>query len=532
MKNFLPAFIFVLFIFFIDKVHAQVPQSDTARAIELIKVPRYSLRTIDSVTRLTIVAGGVTLKDGTTLFYADSAVINLRTNIAEAYGNVHINDADTLHTYSQFMRYDGKTKKAHLEKNVRLTDGKGTLTTPELDYDMATRIGIYTRGGKIVSDKTTITSMEGEYFGDTKDVYFRHKVVLKSPDNDIRADSLLYNLTTEVAKFIAKTTIITNGTKVNTTDGYYDKRTGKSYFGSRSDIDDKDFTLVADNIALDKITGFGEASGNVVFRTKNSINKQTLLAGNAKFNRNTNAVLATQKPVMILAQDGDSLYVTADTLYSAKLSELRKYRSVPFIRDSGYKINTADTSTNRFFEAYYNVRVFNDSLQSVSDSMFYSFEDSVFRLFKDPVIWAQGRQIVGDTIYLFTKNKKAERAYVFENAVAIDRTKDDFYNQVKGNTINAYFVNGEMDYVRARVNAESIYYPTDEADKYIGVNRTEADVIDMFFTNRHPQKVKFISNVKGTTIPMRQANHTEMRVRGFRWMEARRPKTKFELLGN
>lgn len=526
------AFLVLFLSSFINKNYAQVPQTDTVRAIELIKVPRYSLITVDSVTRLTVVAGGVTLRDGTTIFTADSAVINLRTNIAEAFGNVHINDADTLHTYSQYMRYDGKLKKAYLNKNVKLTDGRGTLTTPTLDYDLNTHIGIYKKGGKVVSGNTTITSGEGEYFGTTKDVYFRKKVVLISPDNQIKTDTLIYNLTTEAARFVTTTEIKTQGTTINTTSGYYDNKTGKTVFDARTAIDDKDYTLNGDQIAFDKVSGFGHATGNVIFQTKDSVNKQTLLAGDIKFNRNNNSALATLNPLMIMAQDGDSLYVTADTLYTSKLTELQKFRSIPNVRDSGYVMNTNDTTTNRFFEGYYNVRIFNDSMQAVGDSMFYSFQDSVFRLFKNPVMWPQGRQIAGDTIYIYTKNKKPELARVFENAVAIERSQHGFYNQIKGNTITAYFTDGEIDFVRARTNAESIYYPVDEQNKYIGVNRTEADMIEMFFTQRSPQKVKFIFNVKGKTIPMQQAKHDEMRVRGFQWMEERRPKTKFELFGN
>jgi hypothetical protein len=64
-------------------------------------------------------------------------------------------------------------------------------------------------------------------------------------------------------------------------------------------------------------------------------------------------------------------------------------------------VNEKD-STNRYFEAYRHVRIFSDSLQSVCDSMFYSFKDSVFRLYRDPVVWANSSQVTGDTILLFT----------------------------------------------------------------------------------------------------------------------------------
>ena len=46
-----------------------------------------------------------------------------------------------------------------------------------------------------------------------------------------------------------------------------------------------------------------------------------------------------------------------------------------------------------------------DSLQAVSDSLFYSGKDSIFKLFIEPIVWASGSKVTGDTIYLYTKNK-------------------------------------------------------------------------------------------------------------------------------
>jgi hypothetical protein len=52
----------------------------------------------------------------------------------------------------------------------------------------------------------------------------------------------------------------------------------------------------------------------------------------------------------------------------------------------------------------------------------------------------------------------------------------------------------------------------------------------MYFENKEPQKVVFRNDLKGTTYPMKQVNHAELRLKGFRWLEDRRPKTWQELL--
>ena len=171
-------------------------------------------------------------------------------------------------------------------------------------------------------------------------------------------------------------------------------------------------------------------------------------------------------------------------------------------------------------------------MQAVGDSLFYSSEDSAFRLFKNPVVWSRESQITGDTIYLFTQEKKPKRMYVYENALSIQQVGPDYYNQVKGRTLKAYFLNGDINYVRAKGNSESIYYGQDDSSKFIGVNQATADVIDMYFANREAQRVVFRSNLNGTTYPMRQMNPDDMRLRGFKWLDERRPKTKYDLFGN
>jgi hypothetical protein len=240
---------------------------------------------------------------------------------------------------------------------------------------------------------------------------------------------------------------------------------------------------------------------------------------------------------MIIKQDRDSIYIAADTLYTAKLTELEKYRKVPNISDTLYPdktnaTNATDSNSNRFFEAYFNVRIFSDSLQATGDSLFYSFRDSAFRLFKNPVVWAQDNQILGDTIYLYTENKKPKRFFVFENALAINRAEKELYNQVKGNTINGVFKNGNIDFFRAKGSAENIYYTADEQGGFIGVNRSTSDVIDVTFKERKPYKVVFRNNLQGTLSPIKQVNNADLRVKGFKWYDEKRPKTKFELLGS
>ena len=548
--------------------NAPVPPGDSLRLIEILPgVRKLEFRKLNDSTQLQILAGNVKLKQNTSYFYCDSCVINNNTNTFEAWGNVHINDADTVNIYSSHLRYFINKKLAFLDGGVRLTDGKGTLTTPDLEYDMTTDIGIYKRGGKVTNKKTVLTSKEGFYYAGLRDVYFKNNVELKDPAYNIKTDSLLYNTTSQTARFIAKTFIKdSSGRTVETKEGFYNLQTGKAEFGGRPVIKDGKLTITANNIAIDDSTGISHAKGNVIII--DSVQHTTIIAGEVFSDNKRDRILATRKPLMIVKQDDDSIYIAADTLFSARLTDLnQKKDSVvksaivkifsekdslvkdsivkdsivkqPIIKDSLVKDNVEGTkvldlknkdSTNRYFEAYRNVRIFSDSFQVICDSMFYSFKDSTFRLYQDPILWAKEKtQITGDTILLFTKNKKAERMKVFENSFLINMLEPGVYNQVRSTRMDAYFNEGNIDSVRANGAAQCIYYLQDEDSAYTGINESTSDIMDIYFDKQAVQKVVFRSSVTGTVWPIKQKDPGKMKLENFRWLDAKRPKTKFDL---
>ena len=513
------------------------PTADSSLLVEILPgVRKLEFRKINDSTQLQILAGNVKLKQGTSLFFCDSCVINNNTNTFEAWGNVHVNDADTANIYSSHLRYLINKRLAYLDGGVRLTDGKGTLTTPDLEYDMTTDIGIYKKGGKVVNKKTVLTSQEGYYYAGLRDVYFKKNVVLNDPAYKITTDSLLYNTQSQTARFIAQTLIKdSTGRIIETKEGFYNIATGKAEFGGRPIIKDGKLTITANKIINDDSTGISQARGNVIII--DSVQQTTILAGEVYRDNKNDRMLATRKPLMIIKQDNDSIYVTADTLFSARLSDLYSskdsltkdtVKGTKVVDIKNVKENNKD-STNRYIEAYRNVRIFSDSMQAISDSMFYSFRDSTFRLFQKPVVWAKESQITGDTIFMLTKNKKADKLEVFENSFMVNRIDPEVYNQVKATRMDGYFKDGQLDSVRAAGLAETIYFIQDDDSAYTGINESTCDIIDIYFGKETLEKVVLRSNVSGTIWPMKQKDPKEMRLTNFIWLEDRRPKTKYDL---
>ncbi len=477
--------------------------------------------------------GHVKLQSDKTFFYTDSLAMNHKDNFIEAFGHVHINDKDSTDIYSDYMKYFVDTKNIIFQKNVELKDGKGTLSTDELHYDINMHIGDYYNGGKVVNKNTTVTSREGTYYADTKDVYFKKNVKLVDPAYELTADSLLYNSEQQLATFITNTFIRdSSGRTIKTREGFYDLKNHRAQFGKRPTITDKGETITADNIHFDDSTGISTAQGNAVFR--DTVQNLTLISNLMIANKKTNSFLATQKPLIILKQDKDSIYITGDTVYSANIPDsiLNRPDSVQGMAIVRTAKNPNDSSL-RYLQIYHHVRIFSDSLQAVADSCYYSGLDSIFRLFINPIAWAGGYQVTGDTMFLYTKNKKPDRLYVFENSLVVGKTYTNMYNQIKGNTLNGYFKEGVIDYMRSQGSAEAIYYIKDDSMALVGVNKVnKADIIDLIFLNKQLNKVVLRQDADGIMYPIRKANLDEMKLRNFKWLEERRPKTKFELFEN
>jgi len=513
----------------------QAPDSttnDSMRTIEIIQARSWRQITTDSGKVLQALAGNAMIRQENTILSGDSIVFDPETGIAEVFGNVHINDGDSVQTFSQYLRYVGNERKAYLKKDVRFIDKKGTLMANEVVYDIGTGMATYQGGGRVVNGSTTLTSSEAVYYSNSNDIYFKRKVHLIDPKYNILADSLLYNTQTQTSTFIAPTRITTkDGSIINTSNGVYNLQSGEATFLDRTTYSDSTHSIVGNKIEYEEKTNTINIEGNG--KLVDSVNKVIIIGNSILLNRKNQTFLASKKPVMIFYEGKDSTYIAADTIYSGMVKNDDSLKITLAKKDTLSKTKTIgkkEADSIRYFTAFHHVRIFNDSLQAASDSLYYSTNDSTLGLYKNPVFWSNNSQISGDTIYLTTENKNPKQLEVINNSMVINRTTEGLFNQVSGRTLTGYFKNGNIDYARMKgIPAESIFYAQDEDSAYVGMNRSSGDVIDVYFSNRNLNKVKFINNVDGVLYPMNQIPQDKKVLPGFNWQDSRRPKNKFEL---
>jgi lipopolysaccharide assembly outer membrane protein LptD (OstA) len=256
-----------------------------------------------------------TFKQDFSTLTSDSAYFYPQDNAFDAFGNVVINQGDTLHIFSDKLNYNGNTKIAILTDNVKMVDKDATLTTNHLTYNTATRIGTYTDGGKLVNKDNTLLSKNGYYFAFTRDSYFRYDVSLTTPDALVKTDTMRYNTGSKIAYFYGPTHIYSIGkdktpkTKKNDTtkkdrdtlyteNGQYNTVIEQAAFGKNNLYTSGTKSLKGDSLFYDKLKGYGRAVKHVTFTDKEQ--KTTIKGGLGTYFKDEERTVMTEDPYIII----------------------------------------------------------------------------------------------------------------------------------------------------------------------------------------------------------------------------------------
>ena len=335
--------LFFLFIISGHKAEAQQqqPQEDTSKVtIHILNVRVITFHKTDSGEYNKFI-DSVAFLVGKDTLYCDSAYQNSTTKNFEAFGDVKISQQDGTRGYSNYLRYTAAKKLAFMSGNVILIDGNNNLKCEELNYDLGTKTGEYFKGGTLQSDSTTVKSNTGTYNVHSKDARFKGKVVIVDPKYNIKSEDLGYNTETKVETFYARSVVTSDSGKsvLVTTRGTYDSKNVIARFIGHSSIWNDGQYIEADSMHYNKVTGYGYAIGNVV--SIDTGHHSTLYCQHAEYFRKQRILWATIRPVMEQVNGKDTLYMRADTFYSAPMVRMKV--TAPVISDSSVKA-TGDTT--------------------------------------------------------------------------------------------------------------------------------------------------------------------------------------------
>ena len=456
-----------------------------------------------------ILIRSVKLRHDSMYMYCDSALIYEKTNSVEAFGNVRMEQGDTLFIYGDYLYYDGMSQLAMLRENVRMINRNTVLTTDSLNYDRLYNLGYYFDGGTLTDEENVLTSEWGEYSPATKISVFNHDVKLVNPKFVLTSDTLKYSTDTKIATILGPSDIVSDKNHIYSERGIYNTTTEQAELLDRSVLTNEGKKLTGDSIFYDRVLGYGEAFDNV--QMNDTINRNMLTGNYCFYNEITGSALATQRAVAIDYSQGDSLFMHGDTL-----------------RLITYHINT--DSMFREMRVYHKVRAYRTDVQAVCDSLVYNSKDSCMTMYTDPILWHGSQQLLGEEIKVYMNDSTIDWAHIINQALAVEQKDSVHYNQVTGKEMKGFFVGGDMRQVDVNGNVLVVFYPIDDKDStMIGLNYSEGSFLRMLLKERRMEQGAFIGKANGTLYPMDQIPADKYKLPSFVWFDYIRPRNKEDI---
>lgn len=310
-----------------QQVPARADSSKTA-FIEILESKYTDIIKIGN-ENVTKIVGNVKLRSGTDILYCDSAVLYQERKIAEAFGNVSIEQADGTTAFADYLKYTGGSKLVYMKGDVVLSDPKGnTLWSEEVDYNLSSKIGKYYKDGTLQNEQTVLSSRQGEYNLKTKEARFKGDVVVNDPEYKATSEELGYNTDTKFVRFFADAVVQNESSTLFAKPGStYDAEKKQAVFKGRSNIIHESQFIEGDDMKYNQISGWAIAKGNVI--AIDTAEKATVWGGLLTYNEITGKMMVTDKPVLRRAGEEDTVYMVGDTVFSEPIANLERPDSGP-----------------------------------------------------------------------------------------------------------------------------------------------------------------------------------------------------------
>lgn len=453
--------------------------------------------------------GNVQFEHDGAYMYCDSALFYQATNSFDAFGHVRMVQGDTLSLTGETLFYDGDPQvlRARVRHNVVLRHRNSTLYTDSLDYDRLEGKGYFFDGGKLVDEENQLTSDWGEYTPSTREAVFNYNVLLRNPrpprpvKTTLITDTLRYNTRTGVAVTLGPGNIDSEENHIYTERGIYDTKNKEAFLLDRSILQNGYRTLEGDSIYWNEAERLGKAYGDAYY--KDTLNKNIFLGNYVLYNDSTGYAEAADSALLIDYSQKDTLFAHADSFFL-------------------YTYNIDTDSLYRDLRAYHHVRAYRRDIQAVCDSLVYHGKDSCGIMYKDPIVWQEQQQLLGEEIRAWHNDSTVDSAYVIRQALSVEQLDGKNYNQIASNELRAYFRDGEIHLMVADRNVYANYFPFDDDSLMIGMNHVESSQMKMWMNNRKVSRI-WMPQATGTMYPLSQVPPDVLYLENFAWFDYVRP---------
>lgn len=455
-----------------------------------------------------ILVGNVKFRRDSMYMFCDSAHYYQKENSFLAFGNVRMEQGDTLSLYSEYLDFDGVTNVARARKNVRLMDKDVVLETDSLDFDRNRNLGYFFEYGVLYDGTGALRSYYGDYSVDTKKAVFIDDVTLENSRFLLLSDTLHYNTNNNLATIVGPTNIYTGSTEVYSEHGTYNTSTRHATLVERPVLYNDNRTVTADSIFYDTGAGYSEVFGNIVYT--DTINKNMLTGEYAFLDELKDSAYVTGRAMAVDFSKRDSLYVHSDTIWTVS-----------------YNLDT--DSLYRLVKAYHKVRAWGRDMQAVCDSLVFDSRDTCLTMYNDPILWNGKLQLLGETVKVYMKDSAIDWVNIINQSLYVEKLDSSIYNQIRGKEMQFFFTDGELREMQVIGSVELVFYPLDSDSTYLGMNTTTAGRTIAYMKDRKVEKVVVPKESKGVFYPMSKRPENKRFLENFAWFDYVRPLSKEDI---
>lgn len=175
-------------------------------------------------------------------------------------------------------------------------------------------------------------------------------------------------------------------------------------------------------------------------------------------------------------------------------------------------------------KAYPRARFFNQDIQGVADTLEIYENDSLMFMKRRPVVWSENRQVSGEVIILHFNDSTVDHADFPKTGFMVEHVDEDFYNQLSGKKMEAWFEDSYLKRLFVDGNVQVIMLPMENDSSFNKLVDAESSYMDVELENKQVQKIKMWPEVTGNATPIFLVKKAQKYLPGFQWLDAIRPK--------
>lgn len=456
----------------------------------------YTETTVDSAGTVRRITGNVHLRQDTTDFFADRAVVYDDEGRATLSGAVRIiSGPDTL-TAAE-VAYNSDTKVASAEGAVRVADEESVLLAPVLTFNRQTEVSAFSGGGRLLHQGAVLTAPSGTYSSARRFAQLEGPVRLEDSTGVLTAARGTYDARVRRADFAGDVRLRRPDARLDADSVVYFRRTERARAYRR--------------VVLERIGEGQRVDGQPAAPADSS--RRTFLFGDALLydgQVETAAVWGTPDlDPLLLVLRADSTGRVDTTLARA-----------PQI-DAARLVEGADTLQT--LTAVGGARLWDGRIAAVADSVRFVRQpgadgEPVDRLglfgSTRPSVWADGAQLTGDSLFARSRDGAVDSLRVLGAAFAarLDSTLGRL-QQIAGRQMLARFDGDALRRLSVWPNAQVVYYTATDDGRLDGAYQLAQDSLAFRFQGGELREISGYGALQGEATPPAQA--ADPRLPGF-----------------